>query len=183
VPTIVGALKRHFRDTTWRVRVPRRIHELAVTLAPTDARLAQQLGRQPTRRELAAHLDTAEDDIVIALSAWQAHHPDSLDALAATGGAGQRPLIETIGGLDARFDTVIDRHILQQLLAALPIRQRRILAMRYLADMTQAEVATQVGVSQMHISRLLVRTLTQLRTGMLAERPSHPPRRTPARPA
>ncbi|HEU4421095.1 MAG TPA: SigB/SigF/SigG family RNA polymerase sigma factor [Pilimelia sp.] len=183
VPTIVGALKRHFRDTTWRVRVPRRIQELAITLAPTSARLAQQLGRPPTRQELAAHLDTAEDDIAIALSAWQAHHPDSLDALSATGTAEQRPLIDTIGGVDSRFDTVTDRHTLRQLLAALPLRQQHILAMRYLADMTQTEIASQVGVSQMHVSRLLVRTLTQLRAGTLAERLPHPTRRAPDQPA
>ncbi|HZN73702.1 MAG TPA: SigB/SigF/SigG family RNA polymerase sigma factor [Micromonosporaceae bacterium] len=183
VPTIVGELKRHFRDTTWRVRVPRRIQDLAITLAPTHARLAQQLGRPPTRQELAAHLDTTEDDIATARSAWQAHHPDSLDALSAAGGAEQRPLIETIGGLDQRLDTVTDRHTLQQLLAGLPRREQHILAMRYFADMTQAEIAGQVGMSQMHVSRLLVRTLTQLRARMQAERTSHPPHRDPAQPA
>jgi len=183
VPTIVGELKRHFRDTTWRVRVPRKIQELAITLAPASAGLAQQLGRPPTRQELAAHLDTAEDDIATALSAWHAHHPDSLDAPSATGGPEQRPLIDTLGGADARLDTVTDRHTLQQLLATLPRRQQHILAMRYYADMTQAEIAAQIGVSQMHISRLLIRTLTQLRTGMLTERPSHPPRLGPAQSA
>jgi RNA polymerase sigma-B factor len=179
VPTIVGELKRHFRDTTWRIRVPRRIQELAITLAPTHARLSQQLGRPPTRRELAAHLDTTDDDIAIALNAWQAHHPDSLDALTATGGTEQRPLIETIGVLDARLDTVNDRHTLHQLLATLPAREQNILTMRYYADMTQAEIAAHIGVSQMHISRLLIRTLTQLRTGILAERPSQPARHVP----
>jgi RNA polymerase sigma-B factor len=169
VPTIVGALKRHLRDTTWRLRVPRRIQELAINLASTSARLAQQLGRSPTPRDLAAHLDAAEQDVAIALNAWQAHHPDSLDALSATGGEEQRPLVDTIGAIDARFDAVIDRHTLQPLLAALPVRERRILAMRYFGDMTQAEIAAQVGVSQMQISRLLVRTLMQLRTGMLVE--------------
>jgi RNA polymerase sigma-B factor len=179
VPTIVGELKRHFRDTTWRVKVPRRIQELAITLAPTSARLTHRLGRPPTRQELAAHLHTAEDDIAIALSAWQAHHPDSLDALSATGGSEQRPLIDTLGGLDVRLDTVTDRHTLQQLLARLPRREQHILTMRYFADMTQAEIAAQIGVSQMHISRLLIRTLTQLRTGMPAKRAPHPTRRAP----
>lgn len=182
VPTIVGELKRHFRDTTWRIRVPRPIQELAMTLAPTHATLAQQLGRPPTRQELATHLDTTTDDIAIALAAWQAHHPDSLDAQTATDGTERRPLIETVGGLDARLDTVNDRHTLQRLLATLPLREQNILTMRFYAEMTQAEIAAHIGVSQMHISRLLVRTLTQLRTGMLAERPSPPTRTVPPNP-
>jgi RNA polymerase sigma-B factor len=169
VPTIVGALKRHFRDTTWRVRVPRRVQDLAITLAPTSARLAHQLGHSPTLRELAAHLDATDDDVAIAVNAWQAHHPDSLNAPSTTGGQERLALIDTIGTVDARFDAVIDRHTLQPLLAALPAPQRRILAMRYFDDMTQAQIAAQTGVSQMQISRLLVRTLTQLRTGMLTK--------------
>jgi RNA polymerase sigma-B factor len=166
VPSIVGALKRHFRDTTWRVRVPRRIQELAMTLAPTSEELAHQLGRTPTPREHAAHLHVAEQDLATAVTAWQAHHPDSLDAPAATGTQGQRPLADTIGAVDGCFDAVADRHTLRPLLAALPARQRRILAMRYVADMTQAEIAAQIGVSQMHISRLLAGTMAQLRTGL-----------------
>jgi RNA polymerase sigma-B factor len=179
VPTIVGALKRHFRDTTWRVRVPRRVQELAITLAPATARLAHQLGRSPTLPELAAHLDASEDDVAIAVRAWQAHHPDSLDAPSATGGQERLALIDTLGAVDARLDAVIDRRTLQPLLAALPIQQRRILAMRFFGDMTQAQIAARIGVSQMQISRLLVRTLTQLRTGMLAEQPL-PSTRRPA---
>jgi RNA polymerase sigma-B factor len=171
VPTIVGALRRHFRDTTWRVRVPRRVQDLAITLGPAGARLAHQLGRSPTRRELAIHLDATEDDVTTAVNAWQAHHPDSLDAPSATDGQERLALIDTIGAVDARLDAVVDRHTLQPLLAALPAHQRRILAMRYFGDMTQAQIAAQMGVSQMQISRLLVRTLTQLRAGMLAELP------------
>jgi RNA polymerase sigma-B factor len=183
VPTIIGELKRHFRDTTWRIRVPRPIQDLAITLAPTHAKLAQQLGRPPTRQELAAHLNTTADAIAIALAARQAHHPDSLDALTANGGPDQRPLIETIGGLDARLDIVTERHTLHQLLATLPVREQTILTMRYFADMTQADIAAHIGVSQMHISRLLVRSLTQLRKEILAEQPSRPLRRAPAQPA
>jgi RNA polymerase sigma-B factor len=181
VPTIVGALKRHFRDATWRVRVPRRVQDLAITLAPAGARLAHQLGRSPTPRELAAHLDATEDEVAAAVNAWQAHHPDSLDAPSATGGQEQLALIDTIGAVDARFDAVVDRHTLQPLLAALPAHQRRILAMRYFGDMTHAQIAIQIGVSQMQISRLLVRTLTQLRTGMLAEQPLPSTRPAPDR--
>jgi RNA polymerase sigma-B factor len=174
VPTILGALKHHFRDTTWRVRVSRRVQNLAITLGPAGARLAHQLGRSPTMRELAAHLDATEADVAAAASAWQAHHPDSLDAPSATGGQERLALIDAIGAVDSRFDAVVDRHTLRLLLAELPARQQRVVAMRYFADMTQAQIAIQIGQSQMQVSRLLVRTLTQLRTAMLAEQPPLP---------
>lgn len=179
VPSIVGALKRHFRDSTWRLRVPRPIHDLAVRLAPAAAGLAQQLGRSPTLTELAAHLRVTEDEVVAARDAWRAHHPASLDALSAVAGQDPRPLADTIGVVDARLDAVLDRHTLQPLLAALPDGQRRILVMRYLDELSQAEIAAQVGLSQMRISRLLVRTLTQLRAGLLAGQSPRPARRAP----
>jgi RNA polymerase sigma-B factor len=168
VPTIVGALKRHFRDTTWRGRVPRRIQELAVTLNPANARLTQRLGHTPTARELAIHLHATEADVSIALNAWQAYHPDSLDTVPTAGGERNEALVDTIGAVDTRFDAVADRQTVRSLLAALPARERRILVLRYFNDMSQHEIAAHVGVSQMHVSRLLARTLTQLRTGMLA---------------
>jgi RNA polymerase sigma-B factor len=180
VPTIVGALKRHFRDTAWRVRVPRRIQELAISVGPASARLAQRLGRSVTLTELAAQLGVGEDEVAVALNSWQFRHPKSLDWLSATGGEERRPLIDTVGAVDVRFDAVTDWCTLQPLLAALPARERRILAMRFFGDLTQAEIAVQVGLSQMHISRLLVRVLAQLRTGMLddeqAPRPTRPHR-------
>jgi RNA polymerase sigma-B factor len=174
VPTILGALKRHFRDTTWQVRVPRRIQALALHLAPHSASLTQRLGRSPTLAELAACLDVTEQDVAIARNAWRARYPDSLDVATNHGGQQHRPLIDTLGGIDARLDAIADRHTLRPLLAALPLRQRRMLAMRYVDEMTQAEIAAQIGVSQMHVSRLLAAALTQLRTGMLAEPPSRP---------
>jgi RNA polymerase sigma-B factor len=146
VPTIVGALKRHFRDTTWRVRVPRRVQELAINLGPANAELVQQLGRSPT------------------------------------GGPERRSFLDTVGTVDARFEAVTDWHTLQPLLAALPVRERRILALRFFADLTQAEIAVQFGLSQMHISRLLVRVLTQLRAGMLDDE-QHPTPPAPDRSA
>jgi RNA polymerase sigma-B factor len=172
VPTIVGALKRHFRDATWRLRTPRPIQDLAIRLAASRAVLSQQLSRSPTLAELAAHLQSAEEDVAVARAAWQARHPHSLDTLSVIDGEQQRPLIDTIGVTDDRLDAVFDRHTLQPLLAALSARQRRILALRYFADLTQAQIAAEVGLSQMHISRVLAHTLTQLRTGMLAEHSS-----------
>jgi RNA polymerase sigma-B factor len=168
VPTILGALKRYFRDATWQLRVPRRVQTLALHLGPHSAGLTQRLGRPPTLAELAAHLNAAEPDVAIALNAWQARYPDSLEAVTSGGGQQRRPLVDTLGGIDPRIDAVADRLTLRPLLAALPLRQRRILAMRYFGGMTQAEIATQIGVSQMHVSRLLAAALTQLRTGMLA---------------
>jgi len=168
VPTILGALKRHFRDNTWHLRVPRRIQALALHLASHSASLTQRLGRSPTLAELAAHLDAAEPDVAIALGAWQARYPDSLEMATSGGGQPRLPLVDTLGGIDPRIDAIGDRLALRPLLAALPARQRRILAMRYFGEMTQAEIAAQIGVSQMHISRLLAATLTQLRGGMLA---------------
>jgi RNA polymerase sigma-B factor len=172
VPTILGALKRHFRDSTWRIRVPRSIHNLAVSLAPATAALAQHLGRTPTTREIAAHLGATDEDLALAVNAWHAHSPASLDAPTPGDGPDRSPLSDLIGAVDTRFDAVTDLHVLRPLLAALPVQQRRILAMRFFDNMTQAQIAARIGVSQMHISRLLLRALTRLRTGMLAEQ--HP---------
>lgn len=168
VPTIVGALKRHFRDSTWRIRVPRSIKDLAMSLAPASARLTQELGRPPMLRELAATVGATEADVAVALNSWLAHHPDSLDALSTIGGEPKRPLIDSVGEIDVNFDKATDLHDLRRLVAELTVRQQRILAMRFFDNMTQAQIAAQIGVSQMHVSRLLVRTLAQLRTGMLA---------------
>lgn len=183
VPTIVGALKRHFRDHTWRLRVPRPIQDLAIRLGPARATLTQQLGRSPTLAELAAYLDAAEPDVAFAQDAWQAYRPDSLDAPPVGSLEQQMPLIDTLGTVDARLDAVIDWHTVHPLLTALPARQRHILALRYVGDLTQAEIAARVGLSQMHVSRLLERTLTQLRTGVLGERSSRSTHRTPEPPA
>jgi len=90
LPTIIGALKRHFRDTTWRVRMPRRIQDLAVSLGTANAYLSQQFGRTPTSTELAAHLGATEDDVAVAGRSWQFRHPDSLDWLSALGGEDRR---------------------------------------------------------------------------------------------
>lgn len=172
VPTILGALKRHFRDYTWRLRVPRPTQDLAIMLSPVRATLTQQLGRSPTQAELAAYLDVAEPDVAFAQNAWQARRPDSLDAPPAGSPEQQQPLIDTLGTVDARLDVLIDWHTVRPLVTALPARQRQILALRYIGDLTQAQIAARIGLSQMHVSRLLERTLTQLRTGVLGERSS-----------
>jgi RNA polymerase sigma-B factor len=168
VPTITGALKRHFRDTSWRIRPPRRIQELALSLAAASVSLTQQLGRTPSLRDLAAYLDTTDVEVTTAFNAWQGHRPDSLDAPSAAGGEQRWSLIDTLGAIDAGIDRVVDRQFLRPLLAALPAREQRILAMRFVGGMSQSEIAAQIGVSQMHISRLLFRSLQTLRAGMPA---------------
>jgi RNA polymerase sigma-B factor len=166
VPTILGALKRHFRDTSWRIRVPRKVQELALILGPASAGLAQQLGHTPSRRELAAHLDVAEEAVAVASAAWYARHPGSLDADPTHSGYLLSPA--TTATLDARYDTVDNRRMLRPLLAALPVQDRRILTMRYFDEMSQAQIAAQIGVSQMQISRILTRLLTRLRADAVA---------------
>jgi RNA polymerase sigma-B factor len=170
VPTITGAIKRHFRDATWRVRVPRRVQELALHLIAGSEALPQQLGHTPTSRELAAHLHTTETDIAVARDAWRAYRPDSLDSPAPGRPEGARTLADTVGRLDTRLEAVIDQQMLRPLLAALPARQRRILAMRFGSELSQDEIAARIGVSQMHVSRLLARSLAALRGGLNDDR-------------
>jgi RNA polymerase sigma-B factor len=170
VPTIVGALRRHFRDTTWSVRVPRRVQEMARVLPMASAHLAQQFGRSPTQRELAAHLGAAEFDVAVGLNAWRAYRPESLDGRSTMADDDQQTLGDTVGATDPGFDEVTNRQVLVPLLAALTTRQRQILGMRYFDDLTQTEIAARIGISQMPISRLLARTLRQLRTAILGAR-------------
>jgi len=168
VPTILGELKRHFRDTSWRIRVPRRVKELALTLGPASEGLAQQLGHSPTRRELATHLDVTEQAVAVASTAWHARHPGSLDADPTHNGYHSLPDATAI--LEARYDRIDDWQALRPMLASLPVRDRRILMMRYFDEMSQAQIAVQVGVSQMQICRILSRSLTTLRAEALAGR-------------
>jgi RNA polymerase sigma-B factor len=166
VPTILGALKRHFRDTSWRIRVPRNVQELAVTLGPASAGLAQQLGHSPSRQELAMHLDVSEQAVAVASIARHARHPGSLDADPTHNGYHSSPTAIAI--LEARYDRIDDRQALQPMLALLPVRDRRIVLMRFFDEMSQAQIAVQVGMSQMQISRILSRSLTTLRADALA---------------
>lgn len=169
VPTIVGALKRHFRDSTWSMRVPRAIKDLALELAHASGALCQVLGRSPTLRELAASAGVPEADAAVAVNSWPVRYPSSLDAPASVGGEQRAPIIDDIGEVDPNFDKVADLHDLRRLLADLTLRQQRILVMRYFGNMSQAQIAARVGVSQMHVSRLLASTLAQLRTNLLAD--------------
>jgi RNA polymerase sigma-B factor len=180
VPTILGALKRHFRDYGWPLRVPRRVQELAISLPPASAALAQRLGHTPTAGELAAHLGVTAQAVAVALDAWRARYPASLN-LALPGDDGDpQSLVDIIGRPDERLDAVTDRCTLQPLLAKLSARQRHVLQLRFVAGMNQSQIAAELGLSQMYISRLLARTLTELRGHIddeaLTEPSDQPPR-------
>ena len=158
--TIVGELKRHFRDRGWSVRVPRSLQESALLLNRTVASAWQELGRSPTVAELADRADLTEDEVIAALEALQAYSTSSLDAPVGdeggTVGAG-------IGQADAAFEVAEGWASIEPALRQLPERERRILYLRFFEGMTQNEIATEVGISQMHVSRMITHSLRTIR--------------------
>lgn len=163
-PTIVGELKRHFRDTGWALRVPRRIQELHLALAGVVERLTHQLGRTPTVGEVAAAAGAAEEEVLEALDAGRAYRPDSLDAHDDADHTG-RPDRPVAAAADPDLDRVEAGATLAPLLATLPERERLVVRLRFFAHMTQSEIAALLGISQVHVSRLLARSLQRLREG------------------
>ncbi|WP_416069826.1 RNA polymerase sigma factor SigF [Streptomyces sp. AK02-01A] len=175
VPYIVGEIKRFFRDTTWAVHVPRRLQELRVELAKAKERLALALDREPTVAELAGHLELSEEEVIEGLVAANGYSAGSLDAPSDNGDDGQvnkrgRTYADTLGGRDPALELVEDFHALAPLLVELDDRERHIIEMRFGQELTQSEIGERLGISQMHVSRLLSRTLTRLRAGMLTDR-------------
>ncbi|MBT1189398.1 SigB/SigF/SigG family RNA polymerase sigma factor [Streptomyces sp. CJ_13] len=173
LPYISGEIKRFFRDTTWAVHVPRRLQELRTELAKSQEALTEVFGRAPTVKELAEHLELSEDDVIEGLVAANGYTSGSIDAATSSrqrtsGEAEGRSLAETVGEGDPDMELFEELHTLAPLLQSLDERDRHILAMRFGQEMTQAEIGTELGISQMQVSRLLTRVLTRLRTGMLA---------------
>jgi len=167
VPCILGALKRHFRDNSWSMRVPRQTQELAIGIGAAVNELSQLGSRTPTQAELARHMCVSPGDLASALGALQIYHMASLNQPRARGAAvDATEIVELIGGPDPQFARVDDLVSLLPLLAALPERQRRIVHLRFYVHMTQSAIAAEVGLSQMHVSRLLQQTLNQLRAGI-----------------
>ena len=164
VPTILGAIRRHFRDTTWAIRVPRSAQELTGRMATAVGELSQQHGHHPTAAELAHHLEVTVDQLGAAVVAARAYHPTSLNAPHT--GADNLELVDLVGGIDPGYAVVDDHLVLEPLLAALPLRERRILTLRFYGHLTQERIAAEVGMSQMHVSRLLKQSLAQLRAGL-----------------
>jgi RNA polymerase sigma-B factor len=167
-PTIVGEIKRHFRDKGWAVRVPRRLQELKLALTKAIGDLAQREGRAPTVAELAAHLQMSEEDVLEGLESANAYSTVSLDA-PDSGDEDAPAVAESLGMLDDALEGVEYRESLKPLLERLPPREKKILLLRFFGNMTQSQIATELGISQMHVSRLLARTLTQLREGLTTE--------------
>ena len=172
-PMITGEIKRHFRDTTWDLHVPRRMQELTLELRGAAEALSHGLGRSPSVEELAAHHDTPPEAVIEAMDASVAYSAASLDRRVTAGDEPGASLGELLGDEDARYDLVIDRETLKPLLAKLSDRDKRILLMRFFRNMTQSRIAEELGVSQMQVSRLLDRILTELRSGAVADAAEH----------
>ncbi|MEW2298245.1 RNA polymerase sigma factor SigF [Streptomyces sp. NPDC006743] len=168
VPYIVGEIKRFFRDTSWAVHVPRRLQEARVHLAQATEELRSRMGRTPTTKELAELMSLGEEEVVEARIASNGYSAASLDAAMNTGDDSETPLADFIGFDDAALALVEDFHALAPAIAALDERDRQIIHMRFVEELTQAQIGERLGVSQMHVSRLLSRCLTRLREGMLA---------------
>ena len=167
-PTIVGEIKRHFRDKGWAIRVPRRLQELKLTLTKATGELSQTLGRSPTVSELAKHLGLQEEEILEGLESANAYSAVSLDATDS--GDDDTPAVsDSLGMVDEALEGVEYRESLKPLLDRLPPREKKILVLRFFGNMTQSQIAAELGISQMHVSRLLARTLAQLREGLLSE--------------
>jgi RNA polymerase sigma-B factor len=167
-PTIVGEIKRHFRDKGWAVRVPRRLQELKLSLTKAIGDLAQRQGRAPTVSELAAHLQMTEEEVLEGLESANAYSTVSLDA-PDSGDEDAPAVSDSLGMVDEALEGVEYRESLKPLLEQLPPREKKILLLRFFGNMTQSQIATELGISQMHVSRLLARTLAQLRQGLTTE--------------
>ncbi len=166
-PTVVGEIKRHFRDKGWAVRVPRRLQELRLSLSSATAELSQQHGRAPTVHELAQRLSISEEDVLEGLESANAYSTLSLDVPDTDD---ESPAVaDTLGAEDDALEGVEYRESLKPLLEQLPPREKKILLLRFFGNMTQSQIAQEVGISQMHVSRLLARTLAQLRDKLLVE--------------
>jgi len=168
-PCISGEIKRHFRDKRWQVHVQRPVQELLLEVRKARATLTQDLGHPPSTGELAGHLQVAADDIRAADKADLVFHPHSLDApVGSDGDAEGATLGELLGADDPRVEHTLDMQAVTTHWNELPEREQHILAMRFYGNMTQAEIGRRLGVSQMHVSRLLARALNYLRECLLS---------------
>jgi len=164
-PTIVGEIKRHFRDKGWAIRVPRRLQELRMAISGVTGDLSQRLGRAPTPREIAEKLGISVEEVMEGLESANAYATLSLDA-GDSGDEGMSSMLDTLGEDDVAMEHVEIRESIKPLLEALPAREKKILLLRFFSGMTQSQIAAEIGVSQMHVSRLLSRTLEKLREGL-----------------
>jgi RNA polymerase sigma-B factor len=160
IPTITGEIRRHFRDRTWAVRVPRRLKDQQVRVRAAVESLSAELGRAPRPTEIAARLGCDVAELIELLEAQNAYSTSSLDEPAGDGGA---TLADRLGDVDPVIDRIEHREALRNAIAGLPERERTILVLRFFDDLTQTQIAAKVGLSQMHVSRLLQRSLSAIR--------------------
>ncbi len=163
-PTILGELRRHFRDRGWSVHVPRDLQERIAKVEKATAELPTKLGRAPSVRELAERLSLSEEDVLEAMEAGAAHHAVSIDALQRTEDSEGVSIVDRLGETDPGFDTVEYGVAIKDVLGDLSERDRTVLHLRFVEDLTQTQIADRIGVSQMHVSRILRSTLQQLRS-------------------
>ncbi|MFE3289184.1 SigB/SigF/SigG family RNA polymerase sigma factor [Rhodococcus sp. NPDC059234] len=169
VPTIMGEVRRHFRDTGWAMRVPRRMKELHLRITKAVPALSQRYGRAPTAGEIAAELGIGVAEVSEGLIAGSAYRTTSIDAPVAGRGL-DVPLVETLGAEDDSLEMVEEFTAVAPALARLPERERTILALRFYGSLTQTQIADRLGISQMHVSRILSRTLRDLREELTGDR-------------
>ncbi|MZE78730.1 SigB/SigF/SigG family RNA polymerase sigma factor [Streptomyces xinghaiensis] len=169
VPTVVGEVKRHFRDHMWGLHVPRRVQELRNRVRVAYRELSTTLdGRGPSIREVAEHTGMSEEDVLLGMEALDSFTPLSLDA-ELPGSEDGYALVDTLGKAEPGFDRIVDREAIKPKLSRLPERERQILYMRFFCDMTQSRIAEQLGISQMHVSRLISRTCATLCDQVMAD--------------
>lgn len=160
IPTIIGELKRHFRDRTWAVRVPRRLQELRLAISTANSTLTHALGRSPRVADIAGYLGVTEEDVLEGMEGARAYRATSLST--PLGPDSTSELGDTLGADEHDYELVDLRVSLTPAMAALPDRERRILSLRFYGNLTQAQIAEQVGLSQMHVSRLIAKALASL---------------------
>ena len=165
-PTIIGEIKRYFRDKGWAIRVPRRLQELRMQIGSASAELTQSLGRSPTPRELAELIGCTVEDVLDGIESSNAYSTLSLDASDDSEEGAAATMLDAIGIDDENLEHVEIRESIKPLLDRLDAREKKILLLRFFKNMTQSQIAEEIGVSQMHVSRLLSRTLEQLRTSL-----------------
>jgi RNA polymerase sigma-B factor len=163
-PTIVGEIRRYFRDKGWRIKVPRRLQELRLQVNRARVELSQTMAASPTNADLAAHLGVTEEDVAEAIHIGQLYNPVSLSA--PVGNDRDLGIADPIGDDDPGMEAVDNRESVKPLLASLPERERKILMMRFFKDMTQSQIAAELGISQMHVSRLLTQIMANLRAAL-----------------
>jgi RNA polymerase sigma-B factor len=162
VPTIMGEVRRHFRDFGWAVKVPRRLKELQVQVNRAREELFQQVGRAPTASELAEHLGIDREAVVESTIAGSNYSTLSTDMHTGSQ-EGDQTIADTLGDVDLNLEKVLDLHTVRPLIAALSDREQTVLTLRFFENMTQSEIADRIGCSQMHVSRLLAKALHKLR--------------------